>query len=230
MRSMDAVLPLSGGIGIFVSVTTVVSPATGGSRVGCGVGAPDPAGLAAVVGVGLGAAVVALGAAVVAIAAAVGDGEGPAAEPHALIRSAPAARIANLPAPNRTSIVVPPKPTAGKYANSAAGAGASKENPQLRGDNDFGPGLTAAEITHRLATLGEGIGAIDRRAQLARLDEVLEIREVFEGALCDVELHALAKHPSPHHHIDDPSKEPDPTDGLRGADLHEDAVWRQDAP
>src|SRR5438105_11066787 len=88
MRSMDAVLPLSGGIGIFVSETTVVSAATGGSKVGCGVGAPDPAGLAAAVGVALGAAVVALGAAVVAIAAAVGDGEGPAAEPHALIRSA----------------------------------------------------------------------------------------------------------------------------------------------
>ena len=33
-RLMDAVLPLSGGIGIFVRVTTVVSPAMGGSSVG----------------------------------------------------------------------------------------------------------------------------------------------------------------------------------------------------
>src|SRR2546423_14027066 len=94
MRSMDAVLPLSGGIGIFVSVTTVVSPATGGSRVGCGVGAPDPAGLAAAVGVGLGAAVVALGAAVVAMAAAVGGGEGPAAGAPAAGRGAAPPRVA----------------------------------------------------------------------------------------------------------------------------------------
>src|SRR5713101_4986591 len=109
MRSMETVLPLRGGIGIFVSVTTVVSPAIGGSRVGCGVGAPDPAGLPAAVGAGVG-----LGAAVVATAAGVGDGEGPAAEPHDVIRITPAARIANRPAPNCTSIVVPPTSTRGK--------------------------------------------------------------------------------------------------------------------
>jgi len=72
-----------------------------------GVGAVDPAALPAAVGVG-----VALGAAVVAIAAVVGDGvvgdgDGPAAEPHEEIRIAPAARIANQPAPNRIPIVVP---------------------------------------------------------------------------------------------------------------------------
>src|SRR5712691_8889338 len=102
---MDAVLPLSGGIGIVVRVTTVVFSAIGGSRVGRGdgVGALDAAALPTAVGVALGAAVVALGAAVVAIAA-VGEGEGPAAEPHAVIRITPAARIANRPVSNRTPI------------------------------------------------------------------------------------------------------------------------------
>jgi len=121
---METVLPLRGGIGIFVSVTTVVSPAIGGSRVGCGVGAPDPAALPPAVGAGvaLGAAVVALGAAVVAIAAVVDDGDGPAAEPHDVIRITPAARIANQPAPNRTPIVVSPASNGGKYANPAARA------------------------------------------------------------------------------------------------------------
>src|SRR5438094_208550 len=81
MRSMDAVLPLSGGMKVFVRVTTVVSPAIGGSRVGCGVGvgAAEAAALPAVVGV-------ALGTAVVVTAAAVGEGEGPLAEPHEEIR------------------------------------------------------------------------------------------------------------------------------------------------
>src|SRR5712692_4362632 len=117
MRSMDAVLPLRCGIGIFVSVTMVVSAAIGGSRVGCGVGAPDPAALPPAVG-----AAVALGAAVVAIAAVVDDGDGPAAEPHDVIRITPAARIANQPAPNRTPIVVSPASNGGKYANPAARA------------------------------------------------------------------------------------------------------------
>jgi hypothetical protein len=81
-----------------------------------GVGAVDPAALPAAVGVG-----VALGAALVAIAAAVGDGDvgdgdGPAAEPHEEIRVAPAARIANQLAPNRIPIVVPPASVAEKYA------------------------------------------------------------------------------------------------------------------
>src|SRR6266568_3101437 len=108
MRSIDAVLPLSGGIGILVRVTAVVSPATGGSSVGCGVGvgAVDAAALPAVVGVALGAAVVAIAAAVGE--GDVGDGDGPAAEPHAVIRITPTARLANRPAPNRTPIVVPP--------------------------------------------------------------------------------------------------------------------------
>jgi hypothetical protein len=89
----------------------VVFSAIGGSRVGrgVGVGALDAAVLPEVgVGVALGAAVVALGAAVVAIAAAVGEGEGPAAEPHDMIRITPAARIANRAVSNRTPIVVPP--------------------------------------------------------------------------------------------------------------------------
>src|SRR5439155_18851915 len=104
LRSMESVLPLSGGIGIFVRVTTVVSPAIGGSRVGCGVGvgAVDAAALPGVVGVG-----VALGAAVVAIAAGVGEGDGPAAPPQDVIRIIAAARLANRPLSNRTPIVVP---------------------------------------------------------------------------------------------------------------------------
>src|SRR5437870_5619622 len=88
MRSMDAVLPLSGGIGILVSETTVVSAATGGSRVGCGVGAPD-AGVAEAVGLGVGAAVV-------ATAATVGEADGPADEPpQDATRMTPAERIAD---------------------------------------------------------------------------------------------------------------------------------------
>lgn len=120
MRSIDAVFPLSGGIGIFVSVTTVVSAATGGSRVGCGVGvgAPDAAGLPTAAGVAdrVGFAV---GAAVVAIAAAVGAGDGPAAEPpQDVTRIAPTARIASRLAPNRTLIVVPPASLAGNIPRS----------------------------------------------------------------------------------------------------------------
>src|SRR6267143_6869397 len=103
MRSMDAVLPLNGGIGIVVRATTVVFSATGGSSVGrgVGVGAPDAPVLPTEVGVGVGVGV-ALGAAVVAIAATVDEGEGPAAEPHDVMRITPAARIANRPASNRT--------------------------------------------------------------------------------------------------------------------------------
>src|SRR5438132_10660112 len=118
MRSIDAVLPLSGGIGIFVRLTTVVFSAMGGSRVGCGVGvgAVDAAALPAVVGVGVGVgAGVALGATVVAIAAIVGEGEGPAAEPHDVIRITPAARIASRPASNRIPIVVPPTSPAAEH-------------------------------------------------------------------------------------------------------------------
>src|SRR5438309_1459518 len=116
MRSIDAVLPLSGGIGIFVRVTTVVFSAIGGSRVGCGVGvgAVDAAALPAVVGVGVGVGV-ALGATVVAIAAIVGEGEGPAAAPHDVIRITPAARIASRPASNRIPIVVPPTSPAAEH-------------------------------------------------------------------------------------------------------------------
>src|SRR5882672_11328632 len=107
MRSMDAVLPLSGGIGIVVRGTTVVFSATGGSSVGrgVGVGALDAPVLPTEAGVGVGVGVgVALGAKVVAIAAAVGEGEGPVAEPHDVMRITPAARIANRPASNRTPI------------------------------------------------------------------------------------------------------------------------------
>src|SRR5437899_10721714 len=96
MRSIDAVLPLSGGIGIFVRLTTVVFSAIGGSRVGCGVGvgAVDAAALPAVVGVGVGVgAGVALGATVVAIAAIVGHGEGPAGAPPDGSRTPPAPRL-----------------------------------------------------------------------------------------------------------------------------------------
>src|SRR6266536_513853 len=91
MMSMDAVLPLSGGIGIFVSDTTVVSAATGGSSVGCGVGAPDAPGVAEGVELGDG-----VGAAVVATAATVGEADGPRDVPvHDARRSAPAERIAD---------------------------------------------------------------------------------------------------------------------------------------
>src|SRR5437016_13949726 len=116
MRSIDAVLPLSGGIGIFVRLTTVVFSAIGGSRVGCGVGvgAVDAAALPAAVGVGVGVGV-ALGATVVAIAAIVGEGEGPAAEPHDVITITPAARIASRPASNRIPIVVPPTSPAAEH-------------------------------------------------------------------------------------------------------------------
>jgi len=96
---------------VFVRVTTVVSPAIGGSRVGCGVGvgAAEAAALPAVVGV-------ALGTAVVVTAAAVGDGEGPLAEPHEEIRITAAARVANRLAPNRTPIVVPPTSLGRKHS------------------------------------------------------------------------------------------------------------------
>jgi len=86
----------------------VVFSATGGSSVGrgVGVGALDAPVLPTEAGVGVGVGV-ALGATVVAIAATVDEGEGPAAEPHDVMRITPAARIANRPASNRTFIVVP---------------------------------------------------------------------------------------------------------------------------
>src|SRR2546428_5032353 len=101
--------------------------------------------------------------------------------------------------------------------------------PRLRGDDDFGPRLTGADVAHGLASLGKRIGAIDHRAQLAGLDEVPEVHQVLGVALRDVELHALAQHPSTHHHIDDPREDADPTAALRRANLHEHAVRRQDA-
>src|SRR5256886_11283213 len=111
MRSMDAVLPVSGGIAIFASATTVVSRAMGGRRVGCGVGVGAAEAAALPAGVG-----VAVGRAVVVTAAAVGDGEGPLAEPHEEIRIAAAARVANRLAPNRTPIVVPPTSLGRKHS------------------------------------------------------------------------------------------------------------------
>src|SRR5437764_995345 len=85
MRSIDAVFPASGGIGIFVSGTTVVSAATGGSTVGWGVGAP---GASDAVAVGAGDLVgLAVGAALVATAT--GDADGATAvPPHAVMRIA----------------------------------------------------------------------------------------------------------------------------------------------
>src|SRR5437588_263998 len=90
MMSIDAVLPASGGIGILVSGTVVVSAATGARSVGCGVGvgAPDAPAPAAVVGatvaVGVG---VGVGAAVVAAASGDGDADGLTPEPpHAVGR------------------------------------------------------------------------------------------------------------------------------------------------
>src|SRR5690242_3006480 len=104
MMSMDAVLPWSGGIGIFVSGTVVVSPATGGRSVGCGVGAP---GARDAVAVGVGDFVgLAVGAAVVATATGLGDADGTATvPPHALLRIA-AAMIARVA--DRAFIVVLP--------------------------------------------------------------------------------------------------------------------------
>src|SRR5438132_7990751 len=101
MRSIDAVLPASGGITVFVSGTTVVSAATGGRSVGCGVGWPG-----ASVGVAVGA-VVGVGAAVVATAAFVGDAEGAAAvPPQDVMTIAIVARVASHPV--RGLIVFPP--------------------------------------------------------------------------------------------------------------------------
>jgi hypothetical protein len=89
MRSIEAVLPLSGRIGIFVRVTTVMSPAIGGRRVGCGVGVGtvDPDELAA---------------------ADVVDGDGSGGGTARSDQDHPRGQIANPPAPNRTPIVVPP--------------------------------------------------------------------------------------------------------------------------
>src|SRR5207248_7610758 len=114
MMSMDAVLPLSGGIGIFVSETTVVSAATGGSSVGCGVGAPDAS---VVEGVELGDGV---GAAVVATAATVGEADGPTdVPPHDATMSAPAERIADQRI-GRAFIGSPPL-RRGRYPEGAPG-------------------------------------------------------------------------------------------------------------
>src|SRR5438132_14399753 len=104
MRSIDAVLPASGGIAVLVSATTVVSAATGGRSVGCGVGWPG-ASVGVAVGTGVG-----VGAAVVATAAFVGDAEGATAvPPHDAMRIAIVARIASHPVhPSRGPIVIPP--------------------------------------------------------------------------------------------------------------------------
>src|SRR5260221_3627210 len=94
MRSIDAVLPASGGITVLVSGTTVVSAATGGRSVGCGVGAPGTS-VGVAVGTGVG-----VGAAVEATATFVGDGDadGAAAEPpQDVMRIAIVARVASHP-------------------------------------------------------------------------------------------------------------------------------------
>src|SRR5713226_6214756 len=109
MRSIDAVLPASGGIRVLVSGTTVVSAATGGSSVGCGVGWPGTS-----VGVAVGAGV-GVGAAVVATAAFVGDADGAAAEPpQDVITIAMAARVASRPV--NVPIVTLPIASPGTYA------------------------------------------------------------------------------------------------------------------
>ena len=62
----------------------------------------------------------------------------------------------------------------------------------LCGDDDLGASLTGTDVAHRLASLGERIGPIDHRAQLARLHEVPQVHEILGDGLRDVELHALA--------------------------------------
>src|SRR5438105_474508 len=114
MMSIDAVLPASGGIGIFVNGTVVVSPGTGASRVGCGVGvgATDAPGLPAavaavvVVGVGVGDG----GGAVVAAAAAELDAVGPApGPPQAVGRMMRTIAIASRRSPFRSIMVRLPR-------------------------------------------------------------------------------------------------------------------------
>src|SRR5438105_8824934 len=127
MRSMDAVLPLSGGIGILVSETTVVSAATGGSKVGCGVGAPDAPGVAEGLGLGDG-----VGAAVVATATTVGAADGPAAvPPHGATRIAPAERIADRRI-GRAVIGSPPL-RGGRYAERALRGGSDRRRDASAG-------------------------------------------------------------------------------------------------
>lgn len=116
-------------MGIVVSGTVVVSPATGGSSVGFGVGAP---GASEAVAVGVGDFVgLALAAAVVATATAVGDADGAATvPPHAAMNIA-AAMIARLA--DRAPIVFLPLAMGETYPARAAGGSAVPRTERASG-------------------------------------------------------------------------------------------------
>src|SRR5258708_1872142 len=115
MTSIEAVLPASGGIAIFVSATDVVLASTRARRVGRGVGvaAPDAAGADAA---GLGLAVRAGEAEGVATASGDGDADGAAVEPpHETTMSPPTRnarraelRITSTPTPRAWPEATPP--------------------------------------------------------------------------------------------------------------------------
>src|SRR5438045_1208447 len=166
MMSIDAVLPASGGIGIFVSGTVVVSPGTGASRVGCGVGvgAADapvlPAAVAAVVVVGVG--VGDGGAAVVAAATAEVDAVGPApGPPQAVGTMTRITAIASRRSPVRSIMVRLPR---GVWRENTPSASWPPERSAGRTLAEVGRAVRLEPRVERAGVLAEGLG--ERRVPL----------------------------------------------------------------